>query len=158
MVASPWVQRSIPLLAEALQRRGTLSWRSSHRRAAPLVLVLILRLYTTLFDATSHFAKYKDRSLGQPLLLLGVEGLIERLLRIGEPLEVGCSFGQGFGSSTQEVDGITLTQDFDSREGRGADGFRGPESANFGHAAIRNPAAIVFADRQSIFAQYVFQS
>jgi hypothetical protein len=25
LVASPWAQRSIPLLAEALQRRGTLS-------------------------------------------------------------------------------------------------------------------------------------
>jgi hypothetical protein len=66
-----------------------------------------------VFRASSQLTKCSKRKVAHPLLLLGAEGLIQGLPRIGEILKVGCSLTQGVGPSLQEFDRITVAQDFD---------------------------------------------
>jgi hypothetical protein len=60
---------------------------------------------------------YKYRKGGHTPLLARAKGLIERLPRIGK-LKISCSLSQGIGALVQELDRITITQDFDSMRSR----------------------------------------
>jgi hypothetical protein len=75
----------------------------------PLALVT-LGLQATLFQTVSHFTEHDDRKRGHPTPLLRVERLIERLPRVGEPFEVGCSLSQDIGASMHELDRISVAQ------------------------------------------------
>src|SRR5215216_4271126 len=74
-----------------------------------VVVVLILGLQAAAFCSVSHFAKDIHREEAQPSFLVVVQARIERLPRIGELFQVGCSCRQGIGAITQKLDRIELT-------------------------------------------------
>jgi hypothetical protein len=74
-----------------------------------LIIVVILRPHTTIFDGISHLANCKDRKKGQPPLLFGLEGLVERLPRIRESVQVSRALHQTISPPFHELDRITIT-------------------------------------------------
>ena len=60
-----------------------------HDVGTVLILVVVLRLRKTLFHRISHLMNCINRKEGHPLSLVRAQGLIERLPRVREPLNVG---------------------------------------------------------------------
>ena len=76
---------------------------------APIILVVVR---PTLFYDIAYVPKNKERKGRHALFLLLAKGLIERLPRIGEVLQVGRSLSQGVRAPLHEIDRIAVAQDF----------------------------------------------
>ena len=63
--------------------------QSKLRNGRASILFVVFQHRDLLFRSVPHLTKYLDRKKGHALLLVGAEGLIERLPRISELLEVG---------------------------------------------------------------------
>lgn len=85
--------------------------RSAHIRRLFLVVV---RISTTAY-AVHYGAKRNDPNQAQPPLLILAENLVERLPRVSELLEVGCSLRQAIGASLQKFDWVTIDRRFERR-------------------------------------------
>jgi hypothetical protein len=81
---SSWGSHDCPLTTRTLKVPAM-----STTPGTALVLVVVLRLQTTLFHRISHLTNCKDRKEGHPPLLVRAQGLIKWLPRVREPLNVG---------------------------------------------------------------------
>src|SRR6516165_10677591 len=77
-----------------------------------VLFLVVLRLQTSVFRPISQITKRSDRKVAHPPLLIGGEGLIERLPRFGELLEVCCFLRQCISAFVQKFNRIAVAQDF----------------------------------------------
>src|SRR5215471_17441551 len=74
---------------------------------------IVVKIAATVFQAVPHLADDVDRNEGHPPLLIGTEGLVERLPRASELADIGRSLRQGRGAPLHEGDRIAIPQGLD---------------------------------------------
>ena len=82
-------------------------------RGRVLIVVTLFGLehhlrHATALQGASYFANDIHREETHPLLLFGIESVVERLPGIGEPFQVGAALSQGLSTSAHEFDRIKL--------------------------------------------------
>jgi hypothetical protein len=102
-------------LAVTRTRTGRMQSRAEESYFGPAIaqktMILIVVRCTTLFYGVTYVSKNEERESRHALFLFLAKGLIERLPRIGDILQVGCTLGQGIGASLHKIDRIAVAQD-----------------------------------------------